>query len=64
MNYDLVCVHPFGDYTKGQRVSNRDEVAKLLAEREENFVRVAVPKEEQLKLDFTSKVESKNPKKG
>ncbi len=66
MDYNLVCVHPFGDYEKGQLVTDKDEVAKLSVEREQNFVRVAVAKEEP-KYDpgFVSKVEPpKNPKRG
>lgn len=40
MNYHLICVHPFGKYVKGQKVTDAAEVSKLLADREHHFVRV------------------------
>ena len=41
MQYNLLCVHPFGKYTKGQIVTDPTEVAKLLTDREHHFVRIA-----------------------
>jgi hypothetical protein len=43
MDYHLVCVHPFGKYTKGQMITNEAEVAELLEDREHHFVRIPVP---------------------
>jgi hypothetical protein len=43
MDYHLVCVHPFGKYTKGQMVTDEAEVTTLLDDREHHFVRIAVP---------------------
>lgn len=43
MKFHLVCVHPFGPYTKGQLVTDPDEIAKLTSDREKNFVRIAAP---------------------
>ena len=40
MNYHLICVHPFGKYVKGQKVTDSDEVAQLTKDREHHFVRV------------------------
>jgi hypothetical protein len=37
----LICVHPFGDYVKGQMITDPDEVAKNLLDREHNFVRIS-----------------------
>lgn len=41
MNFYLVCVHPFGKYTKGQMITDPDEVKSLMADRDHHFVRVA-----------------------
>lgn len=41
MSYHLICVHPFGKYAKGQKVTDAAEVAKLLADRDHHFVKVA-----------------------
>lgn len=46
MAYKLVCVNPFGDYAKGQEVTDKGEVERLLNDREQYFVRVAMPEEE------------------
>ena len=40
MQYHLICVHPFGKYVKGQKVTDPDEVAKLMKDRDHHFVRV------------------------
>lgn len=65
MDYNLVCVHPFGNYEKGQVVSDKDEVAKLSVEREQNFVRVPAPKEEAKDQEvIPPKFESKSSKRG
>jgi hypothetical protein len=45
MDYHLVCVHPFGKYTKGQMVTDEAEVTTLLDDREHHFVRIAAPQE-------------------
>ena len=41
MTFHLICVHPFGKYTKGQRITDPAEIAVLLTDREHHFVRVA-----------------------
>jgi hypothetical protein len=43
VNFHLICVHPFGNYTKGQLITDADEVAKLSDDREHHFVRIAAP---------------------
>lgn len=43
MKYHLVCVHPFGKYTKGQRITDPDEVEKLMQDRDHHFVRIPAP---------------------
>ena len=45
MDYHLVCVHPFGKYTRGQMITDEEEVTALLDDREHHFVRIAVPAE-------------------
>lgn len=45
MDYHLVCVHPFGKYTKGQQITDEKEVAELLDDREHHFVRIAAAAE-------------------
>lgn len=42
-DYHLVCVHPFGKYTKGQMITDSDEVNELLPDREHHFIRIAIP---------------------
>lgn len=39
--FNLMCVHPFGNYAKGQMITDPDEVAKLQEDREHHFVRIA-----------------------
>lgn len=39
--FNLVCVHPFGQYTKGQLITDPKEVASLSDDRDHHFVRVA-----------------------
>lgn len=41
--YNLVCVHPFHGYDKGQIVSDPAEVAKFLKDREHHFVKIPAP---------------------
>ena len=43
MQYHLICVHPFGKYDKGQMITDQNDVAALLDDREHNFVRIAAP---------------------
>jgi hypothetical protein len=43
MAYHLICVHPFGVYAKGQKITDADEVAKLMTDRDNHFVRVTAP---------------------
>jgi hypothetical protein len=43
MNFYLVCVHPFGDYAKGQVITDPDEVARLTSDRDHHFVRIPAP---------------------
>lgn len=64
MEYNLVCVHPFAHYTKGQVVSDQDEVKKLLIENEQNFVRVAAPKKAPIEQEIAPRSENKNSRKG
>jgi hypothetical protein len=45
MNYHLVCTQPFGNYAKGQLITDEAEVLKLLDDREHHFVRIPVPVE-------------------
>lgn len=45
MDYHLVCVHPFGKYTRGQMITDEEEVTALLDDREHHFVRIAVPEQ-------------------
>ena len=40
MAFKLVCTQPFHGYKKGQEVTDQDEVARLLNDREHHFVRV------------------------
>ena len=41
MNFHLICVHPFGKYTKGQKITDPAEIEKLLLDKEHHFVRIA-----------------------
>lgn len=41
--FNLVCVHPFGNYTKGQIITDPDEVARLMKVRDHHFVRIPAP---------------------
>lgn len=43
MDYYLVCIHPFGKYTKGQMITDPEEWAKLADDHEHHFVRIAIP---------------------
>lgn len=43
MTYHLICVHPFGRYSKGQAVTDPAEVKTLSADRDHHFVRVPAP---------------------
>jgi hypothetical protein len=43
VTYHLICVHPFGVYAKGQKITDPDEVAKLMDDRDHHFVRVLAP---------------------
>lgn len=43
--YHLICVQPFGQYKKGDRVTAADEVAMLIAKRDSHFVKVPAPVE-------------------
>jgi hypothetical protein len=45
--FHLVCVHPFGKYQKGQKITDPTEVNSLLDDREHHFVRVAAPEVEE-----------------
>lgn len=42
-DFHLVCVHPFDKYTKGQMITDPDEVDKLMPDRDHHFVRIAIP---------------------
>ena len=41
--YHLICVHPFHGYTKGQMITEQDEVTRLLADRENHFAKIMAP---------------------
>lgn len=43
MSYHLIVVHPFGKYTKGQHITDENEIAKLSSENEHNCVRINAP---------------------
>lgn len=45
MQYHLICVHSFGKYVKGQMITDPEEVALLLEDREHHFVRIPAPTE-------------------
>jgi hypothetical protein len=63
MAYNLVCVHPFGNYSKGQLVDNQDEVNSLSDDREHHFVRVAAPEEakDEPKAPEAKKIDAQKP---
>jgi hypothetical protein len=42
-NTHLVCVHPWGPYKRGHRVTEPAEVERLKKQREKHFVRVPAP---------------------
>lgn len=42
-NYHLICREPFGNYTKGQMITDSDEVDKLSLDRDHHFNRIAIP---------------------
>lgn len=42
-DFHLVCINPFHNYTKGQMITDPDEVDKLQEDREHHFVRIAIP---------------------
>lgn len=41
MSFHLVCVHPWHKYSKGQVVTDPDDIASLSVDREHHFVRVS-----------------------
>ena len=43
MKYHLICVHPFKNYVRGQKVTDPDEVTRLMQDRDHHFVRVTAP---------------------
>jgi hypothetical protein len=45
VKYHLICAHPFGKYAKGQKITDPDEVSKLMDDRDHQFVRVNAPVE-------------------
>ncbi|WP_024517069.1 hypothetical protein [Bradyrhizobium sp. Tv2a-2] len=45
MSFHLTCIHEFGKYTKGQRITDPDEVRMLMKDRDHHFVRTNAPKE-------------------
>lgn len=42
-HYHLICVHPFDKFTKGQMITDAEEVKKHLDDREHHFIRITVP---------------------
>lgn len=40
-SFHLICVHPFHGYARGVRVTDPDEVARLMKDRDHHFVRVS-----------------------
>lgn len=43
MQYHLICVNPFGKYSRGQMITDPLEVEVLLDDREHQFVRIEAP---------------------
>jgi hypothetical protein len=43
MDFHLVCVHPWGPYKRGHRVTDPQEVDRLQQQRDKHFVRVPAP---------------------
>lgn len=43
MDYHLICIQPFGKYVKGQMITDAKEVASLLEDRDNHFIRIAIP---------------------
>lgn len=43
MSFHLVCTNPFKKYTVGQKVTDADEVERLLRDRGHHFVKTAAP---------------------
>lgn len=53
--YHLVCVTPFHNYVRGQRIEDPAEVEVLLKDRDHHFVKVPAPvKEEEPAQDEAS----------
>ena len=48
--FNLVCIHPFHGYEKGQLVSDPGEVENLLKDRDHHFVKIAAPPAEETKM--------------
>ena len=61
MAYNLICVHPFGNYSKGQLIDNQDEVLSLSDDRGHHFVRVAAPEAEEAKAPEPKKPDATKP---
>jgi hypothetical protein len=43
MDHHLVCVHPWGPYKKGDRITESSEVERVKSQRDKHFVRVPAP---------------------
>ncbi len=43
MTFHLIVRHPFGDYQRGDRITDPDDVARLASDAGEHVTRVAAP---------------------
>lgn len=43
MSYHLIVKHPYGKYVKGQKITDADEVEKVLVNRKHHFIKIAAP---------------------
>ena len=47
MSFHLVVRHPFGDYSRGDRITDPDDVVRLAVDAADHVARVAVPEAEE-----------------
>lgn len=43
MSYHLIVVQPYGKYAKGQKITDPDEIEKVLQNRKHHFVKINAP---------------------
>jgi hypothetical protein len=51
VNYHLICVHPFGKYVKGQKITDPALVEQLRKARDRHFVKIPAPAAESAKAE-------------